>query len=142
MESSGFCSLSAELQTRQKTLVRFPELVELAEAMAVDDLLQVAVGVVENAAAVVEDHHLAVLRRIGLPGGKCADVGIAVVSELCPCAAHDVGQLQVVVGGVWELVGRVVQGVKAEFQFVPVYGSLIIHFAPTLWIIFLGEYFV
>ena len=70
----------------------FAELVELAEAVAVDDLLEVAIGIVANEAVVIEDHQLAILSVIGLPGGKSVDVRIAVMGELCPDTAHHVSQ--------------------------------------------------
>ena len=63
--------------------------------MAIDDLLKVAIGIMANEAVVIEDHQLAVLSGIGLPGGEARDIRIAVVGKLCPDAAHRVGQLQI-----------------------------------------------
>ena len=76
-----------------------PEFVKLSEAMPVYNLLQPAVGIVENTAVIVENHHLAIPGGIGLPGGKSLDVGIAGGGELSPCAAHEVGQHEVFLAG-------------------------------------------
>jgi len=60
------------------------ELIELLEAMAVDDFLQWPVVVASGVACVVEEHDFAILSRIGMPLGKTFDVRVACVGELCP----------------------------------------------------------
>ena len=44
-----------------------PELIQLLETVAVNDLLQFAVWVMANKATIVELHQFAILRCIGLP---------------------------------------------------------------------------
>ena len=60
------------------------ELIELLEAMAVDDFLQWPVVVASGVACVVEEHDFSILSRIGMPLGKTFDVRVACVGELCP----------------------------------------------------------
>ena len=86
-------------------LLILSEFIELAETVAIDDLLKVAIGIVANKAVVIEDHQLAVLGGIGLPGGEARDVRIAVVGELCPDAAHRISQFQVGCRRLRQLIG-------------------------------------
>ena len=81
-------------------VVAFAELIELAEAVAVDDLLELPVGIVPDETAVVEHHELSVRFCVRLPLGQCRDVGISGLCELCPCCAHHVGEMEVGVGRV------------------------------------------
>ncbi len=48
--------------------VKFVELIELLETVLVDQLLQATVRIVAKLTVIVEDHHLTVFLRIGLPG--------------------------------------------------------------------------
>ena len=77
------------------------ECVELFETVAVDDVLQSAIGIMTNLAAMVEDHDLTNLSGIGLPSGQRGDIRIAIVGKLHPDATHQVGQFQVVGCGQW-----------------------------------------
>ena len=93
--------------------------------MAIDDLLKVAIGIMANEAVVIENHQLAVLSGIGLPGGEARDIRIAVVGELCPDAAHRVGQLQISCRGLGQFVGRVMKSVETELQLMTMHGTLV-----------------
>ena len=106
------------------------KLIELLEAMAVDDLLEVAIGIVADETIVIEDHQLAVLSGIGFPGRKRRDVRIAGVGELRPNAAHHVGQLQVFCRRLGQLVGWVMEGVETELQLVAMHGAFVDRRAP------------
>ena len=74
------------------TLLSLLELIELFEAMTVDDFLQFAVGVVADEVCVIEDHDFAILGRIGMPDGKSVYLWVSCLGKLCPYAAHDVSQ--------------------------------------------------
>ena len=74
-----------------------PEFVELSETVAVDELLQVAVGVVADVAVVVEDKQLAILSCVGMPDGQAVNIRIARMRELRPYITHYVGQVLVLV---------------------------------------------
>ena len=93
--------------------------------MAVDDVLEGTIGIVADAAVVVEDHHLAILCCIGLPSGELRDIGIAIVGKLRPDTAHQVGQSQIVFRRSWQVVLGAMQGVEAELQFVTVDGAVV-----------------
>ena len=69
-------------------------------------------------AAVVEHHQLAVLLGVGLPRRQTLDVGVARVCKLCPRAAHQVGQVQIVGRGLGYDVACLVQPVEAEAELV------------------------
>ena len=47
--------------------VSFPELIQLLEAMLVDELLEVAVRVMTDFACMVENHHVSILCIVRLP---------------------------------------------------------------------------
>ena len=97
------------------------ELVKLLEAMAVDDLLQLAVGIVEQVAGVVEDHQLSVRGRIGMPRGMSIHIGVSGVCELCPYVAHHVGKLSVFIRDDWQVLLRQIEGVETIVQLVAVH---------------------
>ena len=99
--------------------------------MSVDDLLEVAIGIVADETIVIEDHQLAVLSGIGFPGRKGRDVRIAVVGELCPDTAHHVGQLQVFCRRLGQLVGRVMEGVETELQLMTMHRAFVDRRAPS-----------
>ena len=63
-------------------LLTFSESVELTEAVAVDNLLKGAIGIVANEAVVIEDHQLTIVCSIGFPSRETVDIRIAVVGEL------------------------------------------------------------
>ena len=69
--------------------------IQLLKAMAVDDFLETAVGVLTYAAIVVENHHHTVFRRIRFPFGKVFRIGVAIVRETCPRTAHEIGQSEI-----------------------------------------------
>ena len=98
--------------------MRFPELIQLFEAMLVDKLLQMSVGIAADQTFVVEHHHHPIFLGIGLPFRQSFDIGVACMRELCPCAAHEVSQFQVFRRGLWEFVFGVMQRIEAEFQFM------------------------
>lgn len=106
--------------------MRPSELIQLLEAMTVDDFLQLSVGIVSDAAVVVENHQFAILGGIGFPFRKPFYVGVARVRKLCPCAAHQVSQTEVVSRGVGQVAVVVVQTVEAEFQFGTMHGTLVL----------------
>ena len=70
------------------------ELVQLLEAVAVDDLFQLAVVVVVQGGLETSDfHQFAILLGVRFPSneeGSTVGVGVAVVSEFRPDAAHRV----------------------------------------------------
>ena len=82
----------------------FPKLIQLLEAVPVDEFLQMAVMIVAYQALIIEDHHLAVLGGIGFPLRQALGVGIAGVGEIGPCAAHEVGESQIPLGGLRQLI--------------------------------------
>ena len=98
--------------------MRFSELIQLFEAMFVDELLQMSVGIAADQTFVVEHHHHPIFLRVGLPFWQSFDIGVACMRELCPCAAHEVSQFQVFRRGFREFVFGVMQRVEAEFQFM------------------------
>ena len=98
--------------------MRFSELIQLFEAMFVDELLQMSVGIAADQTFVVEYHHYPIFLGIGLPFRQSFDIGVACMRELCPCAAHEVSQFQIFCRGFREFVFRVMQRVEAEFQFM------------------------
>ena len=101
------------------------EFFELLEAMAVDDLLEPTIGIVENAAIVVENHHLAVFGCVGLPKGQTGRIGIAIVCKLRPRAAHQVGQSQIGIGWFGQVVRGMMERVEAEHQLLAMDGTLV-----------------
>lgn len=108
-----------------KVLMRFSEFVQLLETMLVDDFFQFAVWIVADVAVVVKNHGFSVRGGIRLPCRQFLNVGIARVSELCPCTAHQVGELEV--GGCrsgYVAVG-VVQAIEAEFEFCTMHGAFV-----------------
>ena len=93
--------------------------------MAVDDGLQLAVGIVADATLIVEHHHFTILGSIGLPGRQAVNIRTAVMSKLCPHATHSVCQFQVVCRGLGQLIGRVMQRVETELQFMTMHRALV-----------------
>ena len=86
-------------------LLILSEFIELAETVAIDDLLKVAIGIVANKAVVIEDHQLTIVCSIGFPSRDTVDIRIAVVGELCPDAAHRISQFQVGCRRLRQLIG-------------------------------------
>ena len=67
----------------------FAELIQLLEAVAVDDLLQTAVVVVVDVRrSTAKLHQLAVLLGVRMPLRDSLTVGIPVVRKLCPHVAQ------------------------------------------------------
>ena len=97
-----------------------PELLQLLETMPVDNLLQTPVGVMTNHALVVEDHHLAFFRIVWFPFGQPLGVRVPRMSEGGPRAAHQVGQLKVLICWLWQLIFRMLKRVEAKLQFMSV----------------------
>ena len=106
------------------------EVVELLETMLVNDLFQAAVGIIANGTLVVEHHQLAILLGVRMPIGQAIDIRIAVVRKLCPHAAHRVGQTQVGLSRLRQLVGGMMKCVEAELQFVTVDAAFVDGRAP------------
>ena len=72
--------------------MRCSELVQLLEAVAVDDLLQFAVVVVVNAGiSAAEFQQFAVLLSVGMPSVLSVAVGIASMGKLCPYITYPCG---------------------------------------------------
>ena len=72
--------------------MRCSELVQLFEAVAVDDLLQFAVVVVVNAGiCATEFQQFAVLLSVGMPSVLSVAVGIASMGKLCPYITYPCG---------------------------------------------------
>ena len=94
------------------------ELIQLLETMLVDQLFQMAVGVMADHAMVVKDHHHAVLGGIGFPLGQTIDIGVAGVGKLSPGTAHEVGQCQILLAGLRQFVLGMMQRIEAKLQFV------------------------
>ena len=97
------------------------ELIQLTEAVAIDDLLQIAVGVMANIAAVAKEHEFAILGGVWLPGREPFDIRITGMGKLCPSIAHEVGEAKVVVGGLGHDVAGLMQAIEAEAELVAVY---------------------
>ena len=106
------------------------EVIELLETMLVDNLRQPAVGVIANGTLVVEHHQFAILLAVRMPLGQSIDVRIAVVRKLCPHTAHRVGQTQVGLSRLRQLVGGMMKCVEAELQFVSVDAAFVDGRAP------------
>ena len=96
------------------------ELIQLLETMLVDQLFQMAVGVMADHAMVVKDHHHAVLGGIGFPLGQTIDIGVAGVGKLSPGTAHEVGQCQILQAGLRQFIFGMMQRIEAKLQFVSV----------------------
>ena len=72
--------------------MRCSELVQLLEAVAVDDLFQLAVVVVVNAGiSAAEFQQFAVLLSVGMPSVLSVAVGIASMGKLCPYITYTRG---------------------------------------------------
>ena len=72
--------------------MRCSELVQLLEAVAVDDFFQLAVVVVVNAGiSAAEFHQFAILLGVRMPSVKSVAVGIASMGKLCPYIAYPCG---------------------------------------------------
>ena len=83
------------------------EFIELLEAMPIDDLLQFAIGIVTNVAAMVENHQFAIFCGVRMPSWKSVRIRIAGFGKLCPHATHGIGQSKVLLRGLRQFVGRV-----------------------------------
>ena len=59
----------------------FAEFVQLLETMLVNQLLEMAVGVVAYLAFVVENHHVTFLGCVGFPFGQTFGVGVPSMCE-------------------------------------------------------------
>lgn len=80
------------------------EFIELLEAMPIDDLLQFAIGIVTNVAAMVENHQFAIFCCVRMPSWKSVCIRIAGFGKLCPHATHGVGQSEVLLRRVRQFV--------------------------------------
>lgn len=96
------------------------EFVELAEAVAVDNLGETTVGIVADEAGVVEDHDFSVFLGVGVPGGEGGGIRVACLCELCPDGAHGFGELEVGGCGLGQVAAGVVEGVEAKLEFLAV----------------------
>ena len=103
----------------------FSEVVELLEAVPVDDAFQFAVRIVADEAMVVENHHFAIFACIRVPERQSYSIWVSCLCEVCPYAAHDVSEFQVFGRRIGEFVRRLVQSVEAELQFVSVNASVV-----------------
>ena len=78
----------------------FSELVQLFEAMAVDDFFELAVVVVVNAGdGTAELQQFTVFLGIGMPSVVPIAVGVACMGKLCPGITHPCGPYLVGING-------------------------------------------
>ena len=69
--------------------MRLSELIQLLEAMPIDDFSEFAVMVMVNAQFITTNlHQFSVLCSVRFPCRNSLAVGVAVVGELCPDVAH------------------------------------------------------
>ena len=102
--------------------MRFTELVELFETMAIDDFLQLTVVVVVQSRLGASDfQEFAILLGIRLPSnedGSAVGVGVAVVSEFRPNVTHRICPVFVGIKcRLRQLVAVVVHHIEAVFEF-------------------------
>ena len=72
--------------------MRCSELVQLLEAVAVDNLLQLAVVVVMQGGLETSDfHQFAILLGVRMSSVKSVAVGVACMGKLCPYIAYPCG---------------------------------------------------
>lgn len=92
------------LQNKALPLLEF---IELLKAMPIDDLLQFAIVVVSNVAAMVENHQFTIICGVRMPSRKSVRIRIACFGKLCPHATHGISQSKVLLRGLRQFVGRV-----------------------------------
>ena len=73
------------------SLILGSELVELAEAVTIDDFLEFAVVVMTKFTVIIQDHYFAVFLGVRLPSRKAINVGIPHMGEGRPDAGHGIG---------------------------------------------------
>jgi hypothetical protein len=75
--------------------------IQLLKAMAIDDLLQLAVGIIKDIATMIKHHQFTIQSRIWMPAWQAFDVWIAGMGKLRPGTAHLIGQLQILSRWLW-----------------------------------------